>query len=108
MTYQRVMELAGLGDGDLAQVIVTSSRGEGVTICLARHGMAVYAVQHNCSHADYPLADGSIQDDCQIECMLHGAVFDLRDGTVVQGPATEALRTYPTKVEDDGIWVDVG
>lgn len=104
MAFRRLLELAALGDGELVQV---EAGDGGPALCLARAGDAVFAVQATCSHADYPLEDGSVEGDAQLECMLHGAVFDLRDGSVQRGPATAPLRTYPVRIEDGGIWVDV-
>lgn len=104
MAFQRVMDAAQLGEGGLAQVEVDGAD----PICLGRVGESVFAVQHSCSHAEYPLADGTIEGECELECLLHGARFDLRTGAVLQGPATEPLKTYRVKLEDGGIWVDPG
>lgn len=103
MPFQRVMDLAALGDGELVRVNATP----GGAVCLARVGESVYAIQPTCSHAAYPMEAGSVESDAQVECGLHGAVFDLQDGVVIRGPATQPLRTYPVKVEAGGIWVDV-
>jgi 3-phenylpropionate/trans-cinnamate dioxygenase ferredoxin subunit len=41
-------------------------------------------------------------------CPLHGSVFDVRTGEVLNLPATEPVRTYPVKVEAGVVKVSVG
>jgi 3-phenylpropionate/trans-cinnamate dioxygenase ferredoxin subunit len=65
----------------------------------------VYAVEDKCSHADFPMSDGDLVDDYVIECPLHGARFDLRDGAVLEAPADEALCTFEVRVDQDDVWV---
>lgn len=101
MTFQRVASDGELADGDLRSVELPDGR----KICLAKVDGAVYAFDDRCTHAEYPLSEGSLEDDCRLECALHGAVFDIRDGTVLEAPAEETLQTYQVKVEDGGVWV---
>ncbi len=82
---------------------VTLSTGR--DICLLKIGETVYAFADLCTHAEYPMSDGSLVDDHTIECCLHGAQFDLRDGHVVAPPAEEPLPVYPVKIEDGAVWV---
>ena len=42
-----------------------------------------------CSHAEVALSEGDVTD-CQIECWLHGSMFDLRTGKPTNLPATES------------------
>lgn len=102
MAFQRVAAADALSDGELMSVDLEGGR----QICLARVDGGWYATDNSCTHAEYPLCDGAL-DGCLVECMLHGAVFDLRDGSVVEGPAVDALRTYPVKEENGEIFVDV-
>jgi nitrite reductase/ring-hydroxylating ferredoxin subunit len=103
MNYERVANESELAEGRTHGVTL----GDGREICLAKAGGQVYAVLDRCTHADYPLADGSV-DGCEIECALHGAVFDLRDGAVVRDPAVEAVQTFPVRITNGGIWIGVG
>jgi len=77
----------------------------GQRVCLARVRGEVFAVSDRCTHAEFPLSDGSLDDGYQLECSLHGAVFDVRDGSVTGPPADCPVRTYAVKLEDGGIWV---
>ena len=101
MTYERVASEDELSEGQTLGVTLSDGR----QLCLAKVGGQVYAVIDRCTHADYPLSDGSL-DGCEIECALHGAVFDLRDGAVVRDPAVEAVETFPVRVTDGAILVE--
>ena len=102
MAFQRLADDRALTDGKLMAVDLPDGR----QVCLGRVEGRWYATQNSCTHADYPLCDGAL-DGCYLECQLHGAVFDVRDGSVVEGPAAQPLQTYEVKIEDGGIWVDV-
>jgi 3-phenylpropionate/trans-cinnamate dioxygenase ferredoxin subunit len=39
-----------------------------------------------------------------IECVLHGAKFDLRDGRALCAPAYEPVAKFPARVENGGVW----
>ena len=56
-----------------------------------------YAVENLCSHAATPLSHGRL-DGYRLECPVHGARFDVRDGKVARRPARRALRTFPVVV----------
>ena len=101
LDYQRVADDGGLVNGGLLSV----SLDGGDRVCLARVGGKVFAVRDRCTHAEFPLSEGSLDDEYQLECPLHGAVFDVRDGSVTGPPAECSVRTYAVKVEDGGIWV---
>jgi 3-phenylpropionate/trans-cinnamate dioxygenase ferredoxin component len=64
------------------------------------------ATSDTCTHADSSLADGYVEDD-EVECAWHFAKFCLRTGQALCQPAIEDLRTYPTKIEDNDVLVDV-
>jgi 3-phenylpropionate/trans-cinnamate dioxygenase ferredoxin subunit len=70
-------------------------------ILIVKTDEGVYAVSDTCSHAEVSLSEGSLMD-CKIECWAHGAVFDVRDGSVLTPPASDPIRTYETQVQGDG------
>jgi len=59
-----------------------------------------YATQDECTHADGPLSEGDL-DGCAVICPWHASAFDVRDGSVLIGPATEPLRTYRVVIEGE-------
>jgi 3-phenylpropionate/trans-cinnamate dioxygenase ferredoxin subunit len=66
----------------------------------------VYAVKDECTHEEWPLSDGWVEDT-EIECSLHGSRFDLRTGNPDVPPALVPVRTYPVKVDGDDVLVDL-
>ena len=78
----------------------------GRTICVARVGDEVFAVDDTCSHSDASLAEGDITD-FKIECWLHGAEFDLRTGEALTPPAVAPLHTYGVHVDGDSVTVEI-
>jgi nitrite reductase/ring-hydroxylating ferredoxin subunit len=52
-----------------------------------------YATQDACTHADGPLSEGDL-DGQVITCPWHGSCFDVTNGAVVCGPATQPVKTY--------------
>ena len=42
--------------------------------------------------------------DGSIECVLHGARFDLRDGRALCAPAYSPVPKFPVKLEHGGVW----
>jgi 3-phenylpropionate/trans-cinnamate dioxygenase ferredoxin subunit len=77
-----------------------------VAVAVVRDGDDWYAVYDECSHAAIPLSEGEVEGN-QIECWLHGSMFDLRTGKPTNLPATEPVAIYPVRVEGDDVLVDV-
>jgi nitrite reductase/ring-hydroxylating ferredoxin subunit len=77
----------------------------GKQIALFAAGDAVYACNNRCPHEGYPLREGTLDGDCVLTCNWHGWKFDLRTGeNLLRG---DRLRTYPTRVIDGTVWVDI-
>ncbi|SFD89643.1 3-phenylpropionate/trans-cinnamate dioxygenase ferredoxin subunit [Lentibacillus persicus] len=74
------------------------------TVVVGRGEGNVYAVQGICSHAYAELADGELDGTC-LTCPLHFACFDIRDGSVLEGPADTPLQVYKAIEADGSIWV---
>ena len=80
---------------------------EGQDIALFKHeDGGVYAINNLCSHGNAKLCDGFVEGH-QVECPFHQALFDLRDGTVHCGPATEPLKSWPVKMENGRVYLDL-
>jgi 3-phenylpropionate/trans-cinnamate dioxygenase ferredoxin subunit len=78
----------------------------GKTICVARVGDEVFAVNDTCSHSEASLSEGDVTD-FKIECWLHGAEFDLRTGQALSLPATQSLETYAVIVDGNSVTVEI-
>ena len=101
MAFQKAMTLAELGDRDSASVMLA-----GEPVALFRIGDELFAMQDRCSHARWPLSKGIYRNGV-VECALHKAQFCVRTGAALRLPATRAVRTYPLKIENGDIYVDV-
>jgi 3-phenylpropionate/trans-cinnamate dioxygenase ferredoxin component len=78
-------------------------------IAVYRLNDGYYATEDNCSHAQASLAAGDIDlEECSVECPYHGSLFDIRSGRVLSLPASRPIKTYPVKVVDDEVLVEVG
>ena len=67
-----------------------------------------YAIEDRCSHDDGPLCEGDFEvEECVAVCPRHGARFDVRTGRALTLPAYMPVDTFPVRVEDGVITVDV-
>jgi 3-phenylpropionate/trans-cinnamate dioxygenase ferredoxin subunit len=68
----------------------------------------ILAVEDRCSHDDGTLAEGELDEEaCTIECPRHGSLFDLRTGKPMTLPAYVPIETFPVRVEDGLIKLEV-
>src|SRR5699024_1452201 len=74
------------------------------SIVVGRTEGTVYAVDGICSHEYSELIDGEMEEACLV-CPLHFACFDIRDGSVLEGPAEVPLQTHEVIETDGSIWV---
>lgn len=66
----------------------------------------VFCTDGLCTHERVHLADGLVLDD-QIECPKHNARFNFKTGAAERRPACVALATYPARINDDRIEVQI-
>lgn len=90
-------DLTALADGELR--CFDHVGRDGIVVC--RVGGRLYALDDNCSHADTPLSEGRLHGHALI-CPLHGAAFDVRDGSHSGPPAWEGVTAHEV-VERDGL-----
>ncbi len=65
----------------------------------------LYALEDRCSHEDFELSAGEFDPATgTIECVLHGAKFDVSDGRALCAPAYAPAVKFPVKVHDDAVW----
>ena len=73
----------------------------GHDVAVIRIGDDVYAIGDTCTHAEVSLSEGWVEaDECAIECVAHGAMFDLETGEPLSLPATRAVPVYDASVVD--------
>ena len=89
-----------------AKLIVAGST---ITIGVYNCGGNLYAIEDRCSHDDGPLCEGEWeQDTCRVICPRHGSAFDLASGQPLSLPAFEPVDTYPVRIVEGVVKVEVG
>jgi nitrite reductase/ring-hydroxylating ferredoxin subunit/uncharacterized membrane protein len=82
----------------------TRVEADGTPVLLVGLDNQVYALYDTCMHAGCSLAGGKL-DGTSIVCPCHGSQYDLRDGSVKNGPATMSQPYCDVRVEDGTIEV---
>ena len=77
-------------DGDTA-ILVCNIDGE------------IYALEDKCTHQDFELSPGKL-DGAEIECVLHGAKFDVRTGEALCAPAYAPVPKFPVRIDNGVIY----
>jgi nitrite reductase/ring-hydroxylating ferredoxin subunit len=63
-----------------------------------------HAVDEICSHALAPLSEGGLSGE-EVECPLHGSVFNVTTGEPLSPPASEPLTVYQVRIRGNDILV---
>ena len=79
---------------------------DGLTVAVFNLDGQFYVTDDSCTHAPGPLAEGYIDGDV-IECNFHNGQFDIKTGEVVSPPCMIPVKTYPTVVEGDTVFIEV-
>ena len=76
---------------------------DGVAYAVVHHAEGWVMVEDRCTHARCSFVDdgGEVVDGTVLICACHGSEFDLRDGSVLEGPATQALTVIPLALDGD-------
>ncbi len=87
--------------------------GAGIPVSTNGHDIALFsvdgeafAIDNLCSHGNAKLCDGFVEGH-NVECPFHQAQFNLRDGSVSCGPATEPVKSWPVKIEDGRVFLQL-
>jgi nitrite reductase/ring-hydroxylating ferredoxin subunit len=98
MPWEKAAALADLR----ARPVVFKSPPKQIAVFLA--GEQVFAVDNRCPHEGYPLAQGTVDSQCQLTCNWHNWKFRLSDGECVLGG--DDVRSYPARLEGESVWVN--
>ena len=93
-----------LADAELREGEMKRADAGGVPVLLTRCEGEVCALAHTCSHLGGPLSEGKLEGDV-VQCPWHGSRFNVRDGSVVDGPATFPQPRFETRVREGQIEV---
>ena len=97
--FVRIAPLASLREGRMQSCQIA---GRDIVVCHTKHG--VFALDNICTHALARMSEGRLKGE-RLVCPMHGAVFDVRNGSVLAGPATQQLATHKVRVVDGFIEV---
>lgn len=67
---------------------------------------AFYATDGLCTHEKVHLSEGLVMDNI-IECPKHDGRFDYTTGQAKGFPVCVNLKTYPTKIEMDKVFINI-
>ena len=71
-------------------------------------GGEYFALEDRCSHDDGPLCEGDFDCDEGVAiCPRHGANIDIRSGRALTLPAIETVKTFPVRVIDGMVKVQI-
>jgi len=91
---------------DIAEKSFSTFEVDGTSIAICRLQDAYYAIENRCSHALSTFDKGRLRG-FRIMCPLHGATFDVRNGACTGAPATRPIRSFPLRIVDGMIEVNL-
>lgn len=77
----------------------------GTALVVGRHAGTWFAHKDHCPHADFPLSEGTLYANGELECCWHGARFQCLTGAVLGGPAEQPLVRFDIEERDGALWV---
>ena len=101
----RWVRACGTGDVEEEDVIRWDHEGQTYAIYQSPEN-GFYATEGMCTHEHTCLADGLVMGDI-IECPKHNGRFNYKTGQAKGAPVIVDLRTFATKVEGDGVMVEI-
>lgn len=102
--FETVADVSELPEGSLLGVRTAS----GDEVCLFNYHGQIGAVHNVCTHAEFPLSDGTLGNDGTIECVWHGARYFCLTGEVRRGPAIDPVPVYDVRVIEGKVQVRAG
>jgi toluene monooxygenase system ferredoxin subunit len=102
MSFRRVADAASLRPGEMRGLVVDATK-----VLLVNLDGTVHAYEDSCPHRGVALSCGTFEAASgRLTCGMHLWQYDARTGKGVN-PRGVALRRLTTKVEEDGVWVEV-
>jgi nitrite reductase/ring-hydroxylating ferredoxin subunit len=100
MTWKHVCAASKLSDGEPLGFKVGDHR-----VALYKVDDEIFATDDVCSHAFALLSSGFLERHV-VECPLHGAMFDVRDGSCRSG-AYRDIRVFKVEIRDGEIYLQL-
>jgi toluene monooxygenase system ferredoxin subunit len=100
VTFTRVAAFSELWNGERRCFTL-----DGRQVFLIKLDDRVYAYENRCAHRELPIGTGRLEGFV-LTCPVHEWQYDIRTGRGVN-PDGARLRSFPIKVENDEVFVDV-
>jgi 3-phenylpropionate/trans-cinnamate dioxygenase ferredoxin component len=100
------VEACAADDVDPEDVIPVEIGGQQYAVIRSAEG-DFYATDGYCTHERFPLAAGYVMGST-IECAKHNGTFNYKTGQGLEAPVCVNLKTYPAKVEDGRVLIELG
>lgn len=79
---------------------------DGLAVAVFNVAGNFYAIEDLCSHEDEALTSGKFCGE-EITCWRHGARFNVKTGAALSAPAYEPVATFPARLNDGRIEVEL-
>ncbi len=93
-------KVGALAPGQVMAVEVVGKR-----LALCNVDGAYYAIADECPHRGASLSEGDLEGT-RLACPLHGALFDVTTGDVLEGPAGEGVAHYNVRISGSDIEIE--
>ena len=100
MSDEQYVSVVQLSDLPRGKTLCVELDGKEILLCHTAEG--IFAVDNLCTHGAARLCEGKLKGQ-RILCPMHGAAFDVRDGSALTRPAVRALGSYKVKLEGEAI-----
>ena len=98
--FVKVAQVSEIKPGEMITVDFPS----GDAVLIANVEGVIHACDDICSHAYASLSEGDI-NGAEVECPLHGALFNITTGEALTPPAEAPIKVYQVQVDGDDILV---
>ena len=98
--FVKVAQVSEISPGDM----ITVDYPTGDAVLIANVDGVIHACDDICSHAYASLSEGDLNGS-EVECPLHGALFNVTTGEALTPPAEAPIKIYQVQVEGDDILV---
>jgi nitrite reductase/ring-hydroxylating ferredoxin subunit len=78
----------------------------GTSILLVNLDGVFYAIGNKCTHRGCALSNGTLNRDT-VQCACHGSVFNVKTGSVINGPAKKPEPKYELQISGDQILINL-
>ena len=97
--FEKVAETGELSPGQMKSVQLGQAE-----VLLANVDGNFYAISDTCTHMGGTLSDGDLDGE-QVQCPLHGAIFNVVTGEVHNPPARESVQAHEVRISGNDILV---